>query len=407
MARRGRNQRIYRIGVAESRIIKAGRDRISGILRYAAMRGNWEVRLLRESGMTRTANEMNQAQALDGIIGGPVRVQKALGSWECPFVAIDAKNYEPRGECPAATVAIDDEAVGRAAAGIFLRGGLRHIAFVGVGHRYEAMFQNGRLDSLRKCAEEADATFSAFLPDIGDAQYDDIEDLAEWLAALPHPCGVMAYSDNRAQTVLDACRMAHVKVPDQIQLVGVDNEVEICENMQPTLTSILPDFEGGGYLAAQLMDEMLTRRYRRRTPKTVTYGVKSVVVRASTQDLMGGGRLVTLAREFIRLHAGEQVDVEDIAAALNVSRRTLERRFREVTGMGVADALRQERLARVCRLLAETDRTIADISYDSGFASHNYIKALFKRTHGMTMGEWRASRGRNPKQAHRTSGLKS
>ena len=69
----------------------------------------------------------------------------------------------------------------------------------------------------------------------------------------------MAYNDSRAQTVIDACRMAHLKIPGQIQVIGVDNEVEICENTFPTLTSILPDFEGSGYLAAQLLDRMLAK----------------------------------------------------------------------------------------------------------------------------------------------------
>ena len=201
----------------------------------------------------------------------------------------------------------------------------------------------------------------------------------------------MAYSDTRAQTVLDACRMAHLRVPEQIQLVGVDNEIEICENMQPTLTSILPDFDGGGYLAAQLLDDILSRRKRPRKPVNLAYGVKEVVIRASTQDLKGGGRLVTLAREFIRLQAHEMITVADIAAHLNVARRTLEMRFREILGNGVAEVLRRERLNRVARLLRETDRSISDIAYDSGFASPTHLMAAFKQFTGMTMKEWRTS----------------
>ena len=184
--------------------------------------------------------------------------------------------------------------------------------------------------------------------------------------------------------------MAHLKVPDQIQIVGVDNEKEICENTIPTLTSVLPDFEGGGYLAAKMLGEMLDGRRKPRSKVLNYYGVKKVVVRASTQDLKGGGRLVTLAREFIRLHAGEKISVKDIAAELKVSRRTLENRFRGILNCGVADVLRDERLERVASLLRETDRTATDISYDSGFSSPTYLAGLFKRTYGMTMGEWRS-----------------
>ena len=119
------------------------------------------------------------------------------------------------------------------------------------------------------------------------------------------------------------------------------------------------------------------------------HGVKTVVVRASTQDLKGGGRIVTHAKEFIRLHAGERIAVGDVAKALSVSRRTLENRFREVLERGVADVLRQERLERVCRLLREKDRTITDIALDSGFASPTHLSAAFKRFTGTTMRTWR------------------
>ena len=139
-----------------------------------------------------------------------------------------------------------------------------------------------------------------------------------------------------------------------------------------------------------MLGEMLDGRRKPRSKVLNYYGVKKVVVRASTQDLKGGGRLVTLAREFIRLHAGEKISVKDIAAELKVSRRTLENRFREILNCGVADVLRDERLEHVASLLRETDRTATEISYDSGFSSPTYLAGLFKRTYGMTMGEWRS-----------------
>ena len=105
----------------------------------------------------------------------------------------------------------------------------------------------------------------------------------------------------------------------------------------------------------------------------------------------GGGRIVSQAREFIRLHAHERITVADIAAYLNLARRTLENRFREVLGRGVADVLREERLNRVARLLRETNQSILSIALDSGFASPTHLMAAFKRFTGMTMKEWRAS----------------
>jgi len=388
-----KRKRVFRIGVADSRLIKAGRDRTSGVMRYASSCADWEVRWIAAPEAAQTANEIAARTQLDGLIGGTRRVAKVLREIDHPIPAVifDSKTAPSASIRIGGCVNIDDAAIGESAADLFIRGGLRNLAFIGVSSVLERPYQDERLAAFRRTALSAGIPCEAFVPPRRKIEADDIVELATWLARLPHPCGVMAYSDNRAKTILDACRLARLRVPEQIQLVGVDNEIEICENMQPTLTSILPDFEQGGFLAAKLLDDILSRRVRPRKPVQLTYGVKDVIVRASTQDLKGGGRLVTLAREFIRLHAHERITVADIAAHLNVARRTLENRFGEVLGRGVADILREERLKRVARLLRETDRTISDIAFDSGFASPTHLAAAFKRFAGMTMGEWRIS----------------
>ena len=215
-----------------------------------------------------------------------------------------------------------------------------------------------------------------------------MERLARWLAELPHPCGVVAFNDERARTTLDACRLARLQVPEQIRLVGVDNDVAICENLHPTLSSVLPDFEAGGYLAAQTLDDLLVHGCPRRIVQK-TYGVREVVERASTQDVHGCGRLAVQAREYIRLHAGARITVTDVAQALNVNRRTLELHFRAVFKRGIGEELRHLRLARVAHQLRETDKSITEIALGSGFASPSHLKALFRKTYGCTMRAWR------------------
>ena len=379
----------YHILASISRTVKSGRDRISGILRYAALRDNWIVRVARNDLCITTSTDYFTGDRLpDGIIGDDIpRVTLSKIKGNMPFVVVD-KTANPQGIRIDAEVSIDNEAIGRKGAELFLTSGLRNLAFVGVRQKREAFHQTMRCKFFQKCAKESGATFNAFLPDGAVDTAKDLDDLAMWLVSLPTPCGVMAYNDSRAQSVIDACHMMHLKIPEQIQIIGVDNEVEICENMQPTLTSILPDFYGAGCLAAQMLDDIFTNGRPRKTRKA-TYGIKSVIVRESTQDLKGGGRLVGLAREFIRLHAHEKISVKDVASALNVSRRTLENRFREVLECGVADVLRKEKIERVQRLLDETNRTISDIALDSGFSSYTHLASLFKETFGVTMSEYR------------------
>ncbi len=373
--------RILHIGIVDKRWLKAGRDRISGCLRYAANRPNWQVQILPE--------DAPPSPDFDGLIGFAQRIVKH-GRRTSPRVVLDSKGCP--GDCLgiSARVQIDDAAIGRKAAEMFLAGGLRNLAFVGTNRPLDKPYESRRLAAFRSAAEEAGAFCDAFLP--AEDKDCDLMLLAEWLARLPIPCGIMAFSDDFAKAVLDACRIAHLTVPDQIQLIGVDNEIAICENMQPTLTSILPDFEEGGYMAAKILDGILSRRLRPHKMIEREYGIKSVVVRGSTQDLRGGGRLVTFGREFMRLNANKQITVPDVAANLNVSRRALENRFREILGRGIADVLREERLDRVCRMLRETDRTIDSIVGDSGFASPSHLKSLFKKTYGKTMSEWRRGR---------------
>ena len=366
-------------------------------MRYAATHCNWIVRFVdpvrENANYYPLSNELAENEPIDGAVGHVDTIRRYLGerAGSIPIVGMEgATSPDPSPE-PAVKILIDNGAIGKAAADLFLQRGLRHLAFVADVSRsvFESRYHTERLEAFRKAAFAAGATCAAFL-DVTDAQTDNIAQLADFLSRLPLPCGVMAYNDSRAQTVIDACRMARLKIPDQIQIIGVDNEEEICENTFPTLTSILPDFEGSGYLAAQLLDRMLTTGMSH-APIVRTYGVKAVVERASTQDLRGGGRLVTQACEFIRLHANAKIDVDAVAKALKVSRRTLELHFREIMNEGIGEVLRRQRLERVCRFLKETRRSISDISYDSGFASPTYLKGLFKKTYGMTMGEWRSS----------------
>ena len=387
------------ICLATSRGTKAGRDRFSGVMRYAASHRNWVVRFLTPSSLRlglSTASDIKPGEQIDGLICASKKfwfddIHAILPPRRrIPTVSLDDPDPESsKASFCNAAITIDDYNVGNEAASYFLRRGLRNLAFADNDNMdiVDDSHQTRRFEAFRRTALKAGATFDEFKP-LRENADDDVSALAKWLSQLPLPCGVMAYNDSRAQCVIDACHLARLNIPEQIQVIGVDNDEMICENTSPTLTSIQPDFESGGYLAAQLLDEMLDKGMPKKT-MTRTYGIKTLVERASTQDLKGGGRLVTLGMEFMRLNFARRIDVADVAAALNISRRTLEKRFTEVRGEGVADALRRTRLDCVRNLLRETEKPVDEIAYECGFISAKHLMTLFKRTHGMTMGEWR------------------
>jgi len=197
----------------------------------------------------------------------------------------------------------------------------------------------------------------------------------------------MVAHDPRAKQVLDTCLAAGIRVPDEIAVVSVDNDLTICENTVPTLSSVFPDFEGGGYLAAELLDNLLRGVHDK--PRQITYGIRDVIQRRSSLHQRHFDRLIAAAVEFIRLNACAGITVSDVAKHVNVSRRHTERQFRAMRGHSILDEIRNRCLERVCALLRETNQPIGKISESCGYDSDTYLKTFFKKRFGMTMRDYR------------------
>ena len=196
----------------------------------------------------------------------------------------------------------------------------------------------------------------------------------------------MAVCDELARLLTDIVTAAGVRVPQEIAVLGVDNEWILCTHMRPTLSSIHPDFERSGVLAAHCMERML----RRTAPILHEIApVKDIVERESTAPSSPAGQMVARAEEFIRDHADENLHVEDIVRHLKVSRRLLFLRFRQITGHTVLDAIRTAQLERVRTLLRTTTLSITEICRLCRFRSENHLKRLFKQAFGQTMSDYR------------------
>jgi LacI family transcriptional regulator len=195
--------------------------------------------------------------------------------------------------------------------------------------------------------------------------------------------------------VLDTCPRPAITLTEENRRIGVDNDETICENTRPSLSSVLPDFEGGGYLAAELLDRLM--RAPSRKAVRLTYGVKRVVHRLSSLDIRVSSPLAATALEFIRLNACAGITVTDVARRLNVSRRFAEIHFREARGHSILEEIQRQRLDRVRALLRETDLPIGEIGARCGYGTETYLKALFKARFGITMRDYR----KRPRSANR------
>lgn len=211
--------------------------------------------------------------------------------------------------------------------------------------------------------------------------------LCAWLKKLPKPVALFAANDNRARQVLDACLIGGISVPYEAAVLGVNNDILICETCIPALSSIAVDGEKAGYEAARLLDDLMRRSVRSR--QIVTYGPTGVVSRASTDTLHVTDKLVIRALEFIRINGGLTIRVSDVANHLGVTCRWAELRFQQSLGRSIHNTIQHARMTTVCAMLKETSLAFSEISRRCGFAQPNHLCTIFKQQFGMTMSAYR------------------
>jgi LacI family transcriptional regulator len=217
--------------------------------------------------------------------------------------------------------------------------------------------------------------------------------LADWLAALPKPVGVMACNDIRGRQVIQACRLAGLEVPDEVAVVGVDNDELLCELCTPALSSVVPDTRRIGLEAGAMLDALMDGRPP--PPAPVFVPPLGVVGRGSTDLLPGADPEVIAAVRYIREHACDGIDVSAVLARVRCSRSTLERAFARSLGRSPKAEINRVRVERIKQLLTETDYPLARVAAMTGFEHPEYLSVFFLREAGQTPGSYRdAGRGR-------------
>lgn len=210
--------------------------------------------------------------------------------------------------------------------------------------------------------------------------------LGKWLNELPKPCGLLAANDRTAVCVLSAAARAKVAVPDELSVLGVDDNEAFCETASPPLSSIRNDFRQSGVLAGELMLALS----RRRKPQVLqaVYGADTLVRRLSTRKLVKTSPSVRLALETIRRRAADGISAADILPLLGGSRRSAEKRFRAAVGKSILEEILDVRFERLEQLLSETI-PLGQLASRTGFTSENHLQRMFKARYGMTLSAWR------------------
>lgn len=369
---------------------KAGRDRVSGILRYLQSHPYLEAVITGDHIANRRLSNMSGVK-LDGLITTPefLAQRNLMRSFAASAIVIaNGRNLVPPPGCRRfGAVVCDNEGAGRCGAEFFLKKNFTSFAFIGMAEAQA--WADERLKGFKETLEQKGFECAVYSPPPETGWKAEKRSLRRFLMKLPKPCGLLAAFDSRARHVIDICAHSGIAVPQQVSVLGVDNDEMFCEWCRPTISSIQPEFEMSGYRLAELLDSLMHGAPRQ--PVILRYGVSGIVERLSTLDLTGSARIVTLAREYIRKNAKAPIKLSDIAAAAGCSPRILQRRFQEVTGNTPIEELRQRRLEHVCEMLAKTTTPIDLVGGFCGFSSNSNLKAAFKAQYGMSLSAYRAS----------------
>ena len=368
----------------------AARALTRGILRYTATHRHIDLHIWNQHAPHGEFTDWGDWRP-DGIAAGDAGIEKPLPASVRAAVVFHWSGGDAPLPSSRVSVLCDDATVGRLAATHLLRRNLRHFGCVGAlnANDWSTTREKAFAETVREAGCEAAAPFRV---EEGASLSREREALAEWLRSLPKPCGIFAVSDWRAWHVLDVCRECGIEVPSVAQVIGVDNEEYICEQTEPTLTSIEPDFEGGGYEAMRALDAMLSGK--RPPSKPIIYGIRGIVERQSTRDDRGTARIVNLALDFIRLHGASGGTAAEAVKAAGCSASLLERHFRKTLGRTVVQEIQRVRLEKACRLLRHTDTPIEDIATLCGYEDASFLKVLFKRSFGVSMRDYRRGQRR-------------
>ncbi len=214
-----------------------------------------------------------------------------------------------------------------------------------------------------------------------------------WLALIPKPIGIFAANDLWGLPVVEACRLAGLNVPNDVAVIGADNDELRCELARPSLSSIASPAERVGYEAAALLERLINGA--KPTPETLLIPPIGVVTRQSSDVLAGRDPQVTAAVRFIRENAHRRISVDDVMREVPMSRRSLERRFRTILERSIGDEIRHVHLERARALLISTALLMEEVADRAGFTSLHYMSRVFRQEMGMTPTAYRRQL-RNP-----------
>ena len=372
-----------------------GREAHRGLLTRITEAEDFDLHTLGLTPAVSAADAMRTAEAFDGLIVQLYQLTTAYddADWHnCPIVTLgDLETKFPR-------IGPDEDAIGRAAAAFLLERGYPHVGFVG----NEAIgFSETRLNGFREHLAHNARTGGADVEKGGEGHappdvfvYDrpvyggltgykhELKYLGDWLEALPRPTALFCITEPIAREVINVCEARRLRVPRDVAILTVSSDELACATTRPSISAVRSDAFRIGFEAGRIMGQLLRKQPPPDGP--VLIPPAGVDERQSTDPVAAAGPDVVRAIRFIHDRVADQLEVDDVVEHCSVSRRVLERQFRDDLSSTIRTEIHHARIARARDLLETTDLDLVDVSIRSGFTHRTHFSRLFKKLTGTT-----------------------
>ena len=371
---------------------ESGRALLRGIANYAYHHGPWSFYW--EPGGLEKARRKPGVLEADGIIARDVDMsagEKALVR-RLPGVIIGHRHREVPGK---ANVVTDSAAIAELAAEHLMACGFRHFGYC--GYRNTSWSEERRNVFAERIRH---AGFEVRIHEVHEVRPDRMaqhekrvrESIIRWLRSVPRHIGLMACNDDLGKEVVEACRQAGLRVPDDAAIIAADNDEVVCGFSNPPLSSVAINFERAGYEAAGVLDQLM--RGAAHASSRIVVRASHVVPRQSTDVLAVEDASLAKALRFIRDHARSGTTVAAVARAAGLSRRVLEKRFRGFLKHSALEEIRRIRTDQIARMLVETELPVGQIAETLGFEDVQHVARYFRAGKGVSPLAYRKQHGR-------------
>ena len=367
---------------------KFGRELLRGVCNYANTCSKW-ILYMEPRSIDSKLPDM-QKWKLDGVITRESPNFEKIIKTGIPVI-YSGQYQETYRDTP--VIITDAEEIGKMGVEYFLEREFCNFAYCGFekmswSHNRNKIFCREIENRGLRCF-----SYSSLWSDIVNSWEVEITKLANWLRDLPKPLAVMACNDPRAKHVLEACENANIAVPEEVAILGIDNDLIYCLSGKPSLSSIELNVEKAGYQAAELLDRLMMEGKPKK--QTITIHPTHIITRESTDIFATEDRLVADILHFIYHNASNIITVDDVANEIGFSRRTLERRFKTHFGITIQSKIEDVHIEHSKKLLENTNWPISRIAKESGFSDASHFSVVFRKVLNMSPSVYRKTHIRN------------